>query len=44
LSRKNPEIRACFAYFGVRGGGLSLHFRLRGGGSVIRTFGTFLNS
>jgi hypothetical protein len=36
LSRKNREIRACFAYFG-RAGGSSLQFRLRGGRSGIRT-------
>jgi len=44
LSRKNREIRACFAYFGGNRGGLSLQSRLRGGGSVIRTRITVLNS
>src|SRR5580692_3263035 len=29
LSRKNREIRACFAYFWIKEGGISLHFRLR---------------
>ncbi len=40
LSRKNREIRACFAYFGGNGGGLSLQSRLRGGEGGIRTLGT----
>ena len=40
LSGNNREIRACFAYFGVRGAGISLHFRLRGGEAGIRTLGT----
>ena len=39
LSRKNREIRACFAHFGVISGGSSLQFRLRGGGrSLALTF------
>jgi hypothetical protein len=38
----NREIRACFAYFGVGGSGLSLQFRLRGGEVWIRTLGTGL--
>jgi hypothetical protein len=37
------EIRACFAYFEVSGGGISLQFRLRGGGRGIRTLSTGLN-
>src|SRR5947209_14696066 len=32
LSSKYREKRACFAYFGERGGGISLQSRLRGGG------------
>jgi hypothetical protein len=40
LSVNNREIRACFAYFRVRYGGLSLHYRLRGGEVGIRTLGT----
>src|SRR5271155_3075830 len=31
LCANNREIRACFAYFGVKGGGLSLQLRLAGG-------------
>src|SRR5260370_42428415 len=42
LSGSNREIRACFAYFWANGGGFSLQFRLRGGGSRIRTVGTGL--
>src|ERR1700689_4287459 len=43
LSRKNREIRACFAYFEGRAGGISLQLRLAGGGNVIRTRITVLN-
>jgi hypothetical protein len=31
LLRNNREIRACFAYFGGKDGGISLQFRLTGG-------------
>jgi hypothetical protein len=41
LSGKYREKWACFACFGVRCGGISLQFRLRGGESGIRTFVTF---
>ena len=44
LSRKNREIRACFAHFGETKGENSLHFRLRGGEGGIRTLGTALLS
>ena len=37
LRTKYYEIRACVAYFGVRGGGISLQLRLAGGESGIRT-------
>src|SRR5271155_457819 len=37
LCANNREIRAWFAYFGVKGGGLSLQLRLAGGESGIRT-------
>ena len=43
LLRNYREKWAPFAYFEVRGGGISLHFRLRGGASVIRTHVTVLN-
>jgi len=42
VSRGNREIRASFAYFGVRVGRISLQFRLRGGEEDIRTPGTGL--
>jgi hypothetical protein len=42
LWTKYYEIRACFVYFRVSGGGLSLQFRLRGGEEDIRTLGTGL--
>jgi len=42
--RKNRETRACFAYFGVRGSGISLQLRLAGGESGIRTCITLSNS
>ena len=44
LSRKNREIRACFAHFAGNRGRNSLQSGLRGGGSVIRTRITVLNS
>ena len=37
LSRKNREIRACFAYFGGTGGEISLQLRLHGGEGGTRT-------
>jgi hypothetical protein len=42
LVSKYREIRACFAYFGVKGGGISLQLRLAGGASGIRTRSTVL--
>ena len=42
LSRKNREIRACFAHSAGNRGRDSLHFRLRGGESGIRTLSTVL--
>jgi len=44
LWTKYCEIRACFAYFGVRGSDTSLQLRLAGGASRIRTFITLSNS
>jgi hypothetical protein len=40
LRPKYCEIRACFAYFGAKGGAVSLQSRLAGGGRGIRTPGT----
>jgi hypothetical protein len=44
LSNEYREKRACFAHFGGKGGGFSLHLRLVGGASRIRTRITVLNS
>jgi hypothetical protein len=44
LLRKNREKWASFAYFEGKAGGISLQLGLAGGGSVIRTRITFLNS
>ena len=40
LRTKYCEIRACFAYFGAKGGAVSLQVRLAGGEGGIRTLGT----